>query len=293
MSRIVVGVDGSAESKAGLLWAVHHAEASGSSVTAVLAWSFLDQGQRDDSEPFDATYGADDALESLESIITTTVGTTRAVDIERKVVCDLPVRALLEASEGAALLVLGARGLGGFKALLLGSVSQQCLLHATCPVVIVRGEVDRLPERITRIVVGVDGSEPAQRALEWALEAGRQHGSSIEAVNVWTFPYMTGEVFTAVPYDSTPLAAAASRILDEALRSADTTGLPAPVVRTVASGGAATTLLQIAEAADLVVVGSRGRGGFTQLLLGSVSQQVAHHGTCPVVIMRPTEQASS
>src|SRR5688572_22940808 len=117
MARIVVGVDGSEEAEAALLWAAREAEASGSKLTAVLAWSFLDQPRVGDSKPFDAAYGDEDALEMLETILTSVLDAKRVVDIERRVVCDLPVRALLGASDGAALLVLGARGVGGFKAL--------------------------------------------------------------------------------------------------------------------------------------------------------------------------------
>ena len=143
MTRIVVGVDGSEESKAALVWAVRRAEASNAALTAVLAWTYLDQHSPRNSKPFDAAYGADDALETLATILIGTLGAERAAVLERSAVCDRPVRALLEASGGADLLVLGARGIGGFKGLLLGSVSQQCLHHATCPVAIIRGRRTR------------------------------------------------------------------------------------------------------------------------------------------------------
>lgn len=293
MARIVVGVDGSAESEAALLWAAREADAAGSTLTAVLAWDLLDQHRAGGPTPFDAAYDADDALRSLDTVLTTTLGPERAARVERMAVCDLPVRALLDASDDADLLVLGARGIGGFKALLLGSVSQQCLHHATCPVAIVRGDRHDVPERTARIVVGTDGSEPARRALDWALEAGRRHRAAVEAVTVWAPPYMTGEVFTGVAFDPAPLAAAAGRTLDDALEAADTSGLPAPVTRTVSTGGAAATILRLAETADLVVVGSRGLGGFRELLLGSVSHQLAHHATCPVVVVPPTDRAAA
>jgi nucleotide-binding universal stress UspA family protein len=160
-------------------------------------------------------------------------------------------------------------------------------------VAIVRGDLQQLSKSTARIVVGIDGSEPAQRALDWALEAGRLHQAAVETVNVWSLPYMAGEMFTALAYDPAPFAAAASRIIDVALEAADTSGLPAPVTRTVSSGGAATTILQVAETADLIVVGSRGLGGFRELLLGSVSQQLAHHATCPVVVVPPTDRAAA
>jgi nucleotide-binding universal stress UspA family protein len=290
MSRIIVGVDGSEESKAALVWAVRRADASKAEVTAVLAWTYVNHHSPHDPKLLEAEYDVDDALKTLDTILVATLGADAAAKIKRSAVCDSPVQALLDVSDGAALLVLGARGVGGFKALLVGSVSQECLHHATCPVAIVRGDARELPERTRRIVVGVDGSEPARRALGWALDAARGHGAEVEVVIVWAFPYVTGEVLTGVTFDPSTLAAGANEVLDEALEAADTGGLVAPVIRTVVSGPSAAALLEVAADADLLVVGSRGLGGFRQLLLGSVSHQLAHHAECPVVVVPPTDR---
>ena len=110
---------------------------------------------------------------------------------------------------------------------------------------------------------------------------------------MWASPYMTGEVFTGLAFDPAPLATAASRVLDEAVESADTSGLTAPVIPTVLSGGAASVLLEVAANGDLLIVGSRGLGGFRQLVLGSVSYQLAHHAECPVVVVPPADRATA
>jgi nucleotide-binding universal stress UspA family protein len=285
MGHVVVGVDESAGAAAALRWAVAEAEARGWSLTAVLAWGFLDQHHARVAEPFDPAYGEADARAALDAIVAEVVGTPPAATIDRKVVCDRPARALLEASEGADLLVVGARGLGGFRGLLLGSVSQQCLHHATCPVAVVREGVQRAREGVGRIVVGIDGSDAARRALDWALEEGRVHRASVEAVHAWALPYAGGELFAAGLYDPEPFEGAARNVLDEAVESADASGLPAPVTRTVTNGSAARAILVAAEDADLVVVGSRGVGGFKGMVLGSVSHSVAHRATCPLIVV--------
>jgi nucleotide-binding universal stress UspA family protein len=285
MCRIVVGVDESAGAADALRWAVREAKVRDWSLTAVLAWGFLDQHHPTVGAPFDPTYGEADAVAALESIVAATVGTAAAATIEQIVVNDLPAAALLDASDGADLLVVGARGLGPVRRLLLGSVSQACLHHATCSLAIVRDGTLDAGKRIARVVVGVDGSDTARHALDWALEAGRLHQARVEVVHAWAVPYGVGEPFVPVAYDSVPLEVAANRMLDAAVDAADTSGLPAPVTRTLALGNASAALLEATEHADLVVVGSRGLGGFKGLVLGSVSHHVAHHATCPVIVL--------
>jgi nucleotide-binding universal stress UspA family protein len=287
LGRIVVGVDESAGAAAALRWAVREADVRGWSLLAVLAWTYLDQHHVIVGEPFDPVYGEADAVAALDAIVARTVGTAHAASIEQQIINDHAAAALLEASDGADLLVVGARGLGRLKSLLLGSVSSAVLRHATCPVAIVRDGTDLSDEGIARVVVGIDGSHTAERALEWALEEGRLHDATVEVVHAWTFPYRVGEKIAAVAFDSTPLEDAARRTLDAAVESADTSGLPAPVMRTLTIGSAAASILQAAEGADLVVVGSRGLGGFKGLVLGSVSYHIVHHATCPVVVLPP------
>lgn len=285
MGRIVVGVDESDGAAAALRWAVREADVHGWSLTAVLAWTYLDQRHVIVGEPFDPSYGEADAVAALDAIVARTVGTARGASVEQQVVNDHAASALLEASDGAELLVVGARGLGRLQSLLLGSVSSAVLRHATCPVAVVRDGTELSDEGVARVVVGIDGSDTAGRALEWAVQEGRLHEATVEVVHAWTFPYGAGEKFAAVAFDSTPLEDAARRTLDAAVESVDTSGLPAPVVRTLTIGSAAATILRAAEGSELVVVGSRGLGGFKGLVLGSVSYHIVHHATCPVVVL--------
>lgn len=139
---VVVGVDGSEGSKIALRWAVEEARVRGARLRAVMAWSYLDQPAGE----FDPGFGKDKVVARLREVVDEVVGElgpeAEGVEIDQVAVCDLPARALLDAADGAAMLVVGSRGMGGFKGLLLGSVSQQLTHHAQCPVTIVRSPAD-------------------------------------------------------------------------------------------------------------------------------------------------------
>jgi nucleotide-binding universal stress UspA family protein len=137
-----------------------------------------------------------------------------------------------------------------------------------------------------RIVVGVDGSEESKAALRWALDEGRLRGASVRAIYAWAFPHMaTWPGYVApVQVNIDALQHDAEEFLDSVIAEAKTEGVD--VGRTAVEGSAAHVLVEAAAGADLLVVGSRGHGGFAGLLLGSVSQQCSHHAPCPIVIVR-------
>jgi nucleotide-binding universal stress UspA family protein len=140
--RIVVGVDGSPSSKAALLWALRQAELTGTSVDAVLAWHYPIVGAGIPHAPAAAMAGVDFAEIArivLTRAITEVIDPASAVKISSTVAEGNAAQVLLEAADGADLLVVGSRGHGGFTGALLGSVSQHCAHHAPCPLVIVRG----------------------------------------------------------------------------------------------------------------------------------------------------------
>jgi nucleotide-binding universal stress UspA family protein len=141
---------------------------------------------------------------------------------------------------------------------------------------------------IDRIVVGVDGSAGSRQALRWALDEARSHGADVEAVHAWDDWPGPAEVEGAgfLDIDVDTLEDRARRILDDAVDAADASGLTRPVRRVVARGGPARTLVEASKGADLLVVGSRGYGTFTALLVGSVATQCTHHAACPVVVVR-------
>jgi nucleotide-binding universal stress UspA family protein len=145
-----------------------------------------------------------------------------------------------------------------------------------------------------RIVVGVDGSDGARRALEWAVGEARLRGARLLAIHTWHIPPL---VTGAGPFDPPSaldadtlerVETSAHELLERELAAADTSGVE--VDKRVETRNPADALLDAARDADLLVVGTRGHGGFSGLLLGSVSQQVSHHAPCPVVIVPPPEK---
>jgi nucleotide-binding universal stress UspA family protein len=135
-----------------------------------------------------------------------------------------------------------------------------------------------------RIVVGVDGSAGSAQALRWAVEEAGLRQARLQAVQAWQIPYTDYALYVPT-VDPAVFEEAGRQILDEVVDMVDASKLVAPVERVLVHGGAGSVLLELAKGADLLVVGARGLGGFTGLLLGSVSQQVVHHSICPVVIV--------
>ncbi len=130
---VVVGVDGSPGAQKALRWAAREARLRQARLRVVMAWSYLKQPDG----AFDPDYGEDDARRQADAALG---ADGEGIEVEAVPVCDLPARALLQSAADADLVVVGARGVGGFKGLLLGSVSQQVAQRAPCPVVIARGE---------------------------------------------------------------------------------------------------------------------------------------------------------
>lgn len=137
-----------------------------------------------------------------------------------------------------------------------------------------------------RIVVGVDGSPSSVAALRWAIRQAALTGATVDAVTAWRLPSAYG--LAPVADSGMDFEADARKILADALNEAAEAGQEVTVRRSVAQGHPADVLVQAARGADLLVVGSRGHGGFTAALLGSVSHYCVHHAPCPVLVIRGT-----
>ncbi|MDE0236699.1 MAG: universal stress protein [bacterium] len=149
---------------------------------------------------------------------------------------------------------------------------------------------DDVSEPENRIVVGVEGSGGARAALRWAIKEARHRNAFVDVVTAYSTTYVPASPdFNYVPLDPIDLEVEVKRmqdsIIDEVLAEVDAQGVE--IRRRMLRGRAADTLIAESVNAAMLVVGSRGRGGFRGLLLGSVSQQIAQHGSCPVVIVRP------
>jgi len=207
------------------------------------------------------------------------------LDIEQVEVTGYPVPVLLGESAHAEIVVLGDRGLGGFTGLLIGSVAVEVTAHASCPVIVVRGsEPDRTGPRPEPVVVGVDGSPTSEAATAFAFEAASLRRVPLVAVHVWRDVLVDATMAPLLDWeviDSDEREVLAERLAGWTEKYPDV-----PVRRLVARDRPARALVEESGRAQLVVVGSRGRGGFHGLLLGSVSQALLHNAHCPVAVVR-------
>jgi nucleotide-binding universal stress UspA family protein len=135
------------------------------------------------------------------------------------------------------------------------------------------------------IIVGVDGSPESNNALRWAVEEAKLRGAQLKAVHCWLYPVGIGIDVYTLPSEEAMEKSAASALdvaIDAALEGVD--GVP-PIERVIVNGSPGHVLAMMSDDAELVVVGTRGRGGFTGLLMGSAANQVAHHAKCPAVLI--------
>lgn len=289
---IVVGIDESDGAADALRWAASEAGFHQADLTAVMAWGFLDQHHTIVGERFDPAYGEQAATDALREFVVRALGPDRARTVAVRAVCDLAARALLEAGADADLLVVGARGLGGFRGLLLGSISQHCLHHTKTPIAIVR-PVNAEYETSGRIVVAVDGSLTSHRAFQWAMVEARARDATLDVVHAWQVPYVGYLTLGSIRTDDIDAYEdAATRVLDRMTSSARP-GDPARVRAVPVRGNPTEAILRAAEGADLLIAGTRGQSPVKRLVLGSVATQLAHHAPCPLVVVPPDEQAAT
>lgn len=195
---------------------------------------------------------------------------------------------LVGESKTAQLLVLGSRGLGGFASLLVGSVAVTVSAHAHCPVVVTHsGTANGVPPESGHIVVGVDGSELSDAAMTFACEAAAARGVPLVAVHTW-FDIDVSATWARLPstIDWDFLQTEEERDLVERVGAWQAKFPNVEIRPLVVRDRPGRALLKHAAGAQLVVVGSRGRGAFVGLGLGSVSQALLHHAECPVAVVR-------
>lgn len=188
---------------------------------------------------------------------------------------------LLRAAESASLLVTGSHGHGRTGEALIGSVSQHLARHATCPVVVVRPAHD--PDA-RRIVVGVDGSRSSAAALEHACRRAEDTGETVVALHAWRVPAPSTDVWSSKPRSVD--TDERERFLSESIAGVREDHPDVRLEHEVVPVPPGQALVDASAGASLVVVGSRGLGFFSGLLLGSVSQVVLHRAQCPVLVVR-------
>lgn len=190
---------------------------------------------------------------------------------------------LIDRSAAARMIVLGHRGRGAVRCALLGSVSAVVVRHAHCPVAIVHGISETDPVAAAQpVVVGVDGSAGSLPALRMAFEEAGRRSARLIVVRAWGDT--TGFELPARGWES--IRRAEEELLDKQIAEVAADFPAVPTARIVACDNPVRALLEYAERAQLLVVGSHGRGGFAAMTLGSVSTAVLHYATCPVLVVR-------
>lgn len=280
----VVGVDGSDGARSALGWTIANADHRATAIHLVSAWQTPVYGPHSMTGPIAVPYDVDAVEQAAHGDVEPLVTETRRrvdVPVEPVIVHAGAASALLEASAGAALLVVGNRGRGGFARLLLGSTSNQCATHADIPTVVVPGDVP--VGRAERLLVGLDGSPNSLAALQWALDFATP-GMEIEVTWVWdASPLAVGADEFFFPDASETAEERFQHLIDQSTADLGDSGVT--IVRNFVRGRPRSTLATAADQVDLVVVGARGHGAVGAALLGSVSSWVLHHVPKPIVVV--------
>ncbi|MFD4180662.1 universal stress protein [Rhodococcus sp. NPDC058514] len=289
---IVVGVDGSESSSAAVAWAARTAAMRGAplvlvSVVHVPAYyytePYLARGYGDDLK--DAGRAHLDGAAVLAAQAVDGLGT---LDVSTKLHDGQIAETLLQYSDSAAMIVLGSRGLGEFTGALMGSVTVAVSSHSTAPVAVVRGRtLDGRPPTEGPVVVGVDGSEISEAAVAVAFEEASVRHASLIAVHVWSDVSVQPSLgATSDDPHWSGIQSFEEEVLSERLAGWSERYPDVDVQRVVARDRPVRVLSEYAERAQVLVVGSHGRGGFRGMLLGSTSNALMRTADCPVLIVR-------
>jgi nucleotide-binding universal stress UspA family protein len=285
---VVVGVDGSDASLRAVEVAATEARLRRLPLRVVHAFIWPELGVPLGPSPYGPPEGGlqHDAERLLAAAVERARRVAPGVDVDGELVTGGAGAVLVEESRGAAIVVTGDRGLGGFTGLLVGSVAVQLAAHAHCPVLVVRGR----PEPDGPVVLGVDGSPEGRPAVVSAFEEASLRGAELVAVHAWLqpVPLQVGAVLPVL-YDVDKVQAEEARLLAEAIAGCREPYPDVVVHEELVHASPRQHLVERSATAQLLVVGTRGLGGFGGLLLGSVSQAALHHAECPVLVVPSRE----
>lgn len=285
---IVVGADGSAASNAAVGWAARNAamrhvpltlvQLVNAAVpmypiplsTGVAVWQ-EDQGRH--------------VLEQAVKIAEDAIKADRQIEIKRELRCAPPVPALVEMSEEAEMVVVGSNGHSALARFLMGSVSSSVVRSARCPAAVIRVEDPLMPHpQQAPVLVGIDGSAASDLATAVAFDEASRRGVELVALHAWS----DVDAFELPGMDWSAVKSEAERSLAEQLAGWQERYPDVTVHRELVCDRPARQLIKKSESAQLVVVGSHGRGGLSGVLLGSVSNAVVHSVRMPVIVARPS-----
>jgi nucleotide-binding universal stress UspA family protein len=283
---ITVGVDGSETSSVALEWAAREANHRGATLRVVQSFAVPvyagDYAGTSVYAEVDVESMRASFLKSVDAQLAPIRSALPDLVIETHVEPGWPTSTLVDRAKDAELLVAGSHGTGSITALFLGSVAHHIAHKAPCAAVLVPNGI--VAESVRNIVVGTDGSPAAAVAVHWAREEAARWGAKLTIVHAWDYPYLDLPTPSRMKLD-------AEEVLNTAAASLEQPGAtPVLVERRLVQGTAAVALIDESDAADLLVVGARGRGPVRAALLGSTSSYAIHHARCPVVVVHATSK---
>jgi nucleotide-binding universal stress UspA family protein len=281
---IVVGVDGSESAARAVRWAASTAAQRNLDVRIVHAFESVGGYYDKDMPPQLLESLRRQAQELLKHSAEVAYVVSAELRVRTEMVTRPPIPLLLDLSKRAGMVVLGSEGRGGFSAMRVGSTVAGVAAHAPCPVTVVRGR-----ERLSGpVVVGVDGSPTSERAIAAAFEEASWRRADLVALHAFSdVDYDSVTSVSRMFLDWTELEGDEQRLLAERLAGWQEKYPDVAVERVVVRDRPRQQLLDWSRRAGLVVTGSRGRGGFAGLVLGSTSQALLQHADCPVLVVHP------
>ena len=293
---VVVGIDGSDVSKGAVTYAAKTAVGHGVGLHIVMAYSIpsalFAEGVTPPQELLEQF--EQQAEPAVQEAMRIARETAPEVQISGAVAEGNPSQLLIEYSREAKMIVLGSRGLGALKGVVLGSVSSHVAASAYCPVIVTKADTCEPVNPNGPIVVGVDGSDNSKKATEWAFAEAHARGAGVLAIHTWMDPEVQAAAAGVILSDADMdrLSQEQKNLLTEALDPAHERWPNVPVETLVTEDRPTRVLVEKSAEAQLVVVGSHGRGAFTGMLLGSTSRSLLQASLCPVMVVRPESMES-
>ena len=289
---VVVAVDGSAASHNAVRWAANTANKRGIPLRLASSYTMPQflyaEGMVPPQELFDDLQS--ETMEKIDEARAIAHEVAPELKIGHTIAEGSPIDMLLDMSRDVTMIVMGSRGLGGLSGMVMGSVSAAVVSHASCPVVVVRE--DNTVDESTKygpVVVGVDGSDVSQKATEIAFAEAYARGAELVAVHTWMDMQVQASLagLSAAQQQWEEVEREQIDMLTERLQPMADAHPEVQVRKVITRDRPVRALVENSEGAQLLVVGSHGRGGFKGMLLGSTSRALLQSAPCPMMVVRP------